>query len=131
MSMPHIPEEVLSLLAEDQQRRFHSFFDLKPRWYVGGEGKPLSPVAVEQFLQFGRVVKSVLPRASLFMGLEGSIEVMWHEENRCICDIEFFDDRIEYWRELTDEEGVVVVTDTATDIATIATVFFPPPIEPL
>lgn len=127
MSMPHIPEEVLSLLGKDQQQRFLSFFDLQQ----GDEGKPISPIAVEQFLHFGRVVKSVLPRASLFMGLEGSIEVTWHEENRCICDIEFFDDRIEYWRELTDEEGVVVVTDTATDIATIATVFFPPPIEPL
>lgn len=95
------------ILGELGMRRFNDFWNQKEGWYPGGEGKQLSRSAVRYFNNFSAFLEAVPFPVNIFMGLEGSLEITWRNAEGKLFDVEFFDDRIEYYFEATTEEDCI------------------------
>ncbi len=107
------------ILGDKGMKRFEMFCREKEGWYVGNTGKPLSLIAVKYFNRFCSFIEKISAPVSIFMGLEGSLEIMWRTTSNQMFNVEFFDNRIEYYFEKTDDEGVVSPSDIHSLVITI------------
>lgn len=101
------------LLLDIQNRdRILSFLNEKPGW-LWGEGEALDRYAFMIFLDFIHILnkkyKTLFKKLgiSIFMGPEGSVEIIFADVNKKEFNIEFFRDKIEYYSQTTEEVEII------------------------
>ncbi len=95
------------LLGKAGQERFDMFWNETEGWYFGSAGKVLSRDAVKYFNRFCSLIENISEPVSIFMGIEGNLEISWLNKEGYSIEVEFFSDRIEFFFEKTEEERTV------------------------
>lgn len=97
------------VLGSNATKRFELFKQYKSGWDVG-RGLPLSPRSVAVMESFISFFSDFKQEPSLFLTLEGNLQLVWEDKDNRPIEIEFFSDRIEYYIESLDEEQAISLT---------------------
>ena len=104
------PQAVMFLYSPESVKRFIQFLEEKEGWYFNHLGLPLSKKAVNYFNYFCIVLNDRIEPGpvSVFMGIEGNLEISWHDKDNNLFNVDFFDNKIEFYFEKTQQESLVV-----------------------
>ena len=97
------------VLGSNATKRFEFFKQYKSGWDAG-RGLPLSPRSVAVMESFISFFSDFKKEPSLFLTLEGNLQLGWEDKDNRSIEIEFFPDRIEYYLESLDEEQAISLT---------------------
>lgn len=109
------PKPVVGALSANSQRiigehgvqRFEEFKRYGDGWDYG-RGKPLSPRSVATFEAFLRLIPELAAvEPSLFLTTEGNLQLGWEDRERGVVEVDFLPDGVEYYVDITGEEGMV------------------------
>lgn len=103
-------QKTKEILGENNLERLNFFWNEKEGWYFGN-GEILSEIAVINLNYFCIFTEKIPYIISIFMGHEGSLEILWRNENHQLFDIEFYKDRIEYYLEVIEEEETIKIDE--------------------
>lgn len=118
-SQPGFPKPTVGALSENSRliigehgvRRFEEFKRYGDGWDYG-RGKMLSARSVATFEAFMRRIPELAAvEPSLFMTTEGNLQLGWGGRDRGIVEVDFLPDGVEYYVEITGEEGAVRLAD--------------------
>lgn len=102
--------------SDENKDRILMFLDTKPGRNFG-KGEALSRKAFADFLMFfydlNKEYNTFNLEISTFMGEDGSIEASFKNKQKQTFDIEFYESRIEYYIEATDEESMFLTNKPA------------------
>ena len=109
-----LSREAIAIIGDNGKRRFDEFKKHSKGWY-GGKGKKISEWSVLNFERFVKRIPELRQfQPSLFLTLEGNLELGWEDKNGQEIEIEFYPDKIEYFIESLNEEAVVALADIFT-----------------
>ncbi|MDZ4816788.1 MAG: hypothetical protein SGI71_11030 [Verrucomicrobiota bacterium] len=94
--------------------RLHHFRNYYNAGWGEGQGKPVSPKAVEAFYQFLALIEfpaNIKP--SIFLTDQGSLELCWENESGNDIQLEFSSTGIEYYIESNEQEGTLGLLEIA------------------
>lgn len=103
-------QAVMFLRSPESVKRFIRFLEEKEGWYFNNLGLPLSKKAVNYFNYFCIVLGDRIKPGpvSVFMGIEGNLEISWHDKDNNLFNVDFFDDKIEFYFEKINSESLIV-----------------------
>lgn len=103
--------------SDENKDRILMFLNTKPGWNFG-KGEVLSRKAFADFLMFFYDLNKEYNISNLeistFMGEAGDIDVCFRNKNKEVFDIEFYENRIEYYIGDTNEE-IMILTNQSAD----------------
>ena len=111
-SFPRLIAGVLSenskrIISENGLRRFEEFKRYPHGWDYG-HGKPLSYRSITSLDSFLRQLPAFITREpSLFLTHQGNLQLGWEDKHGNIVELEFFPDKVEYYLESLNDEGMV------------------------
>lgn len=101
----------IKIIGGNGLRRFEQFKEYDEGWEFG-TGKPLSSDSIASFNLFCEQFSEPIPNEpSLFLTREGNLQLGWEDKEANKIEFEFFPDKIEYYIEALDDEGVVELKD--------------------
>ena len=102
-----LSEKALSVIGTSGLKRFETFKQFTQGW-GNGQGRPLSTYSVamtELFLNSFKDYLKVTP--SIFLAYSGNLQLSWEDDFGGKIEIEFATNKIEYYIESKDNEGVI------------------------
>ena len=105
--MDDLSEKARNFLGNYNYERFCSFKDeIKDGWDFG-VGKALSGLSIAIFDLFMSMINRIDADPSIFMTSSGNLQFVYEDADDNTIDIEFYNDKIEYYIEKTDEESEI------------------------
>jgi len=102
-----LSENSKRIIGENGLYRFEEF-KRYPRGWDGGHGKPLSHRSITSLETFLRQLPELAIRQpSLFLTHQGNLQLGWEDKLGNVVELEFFPDKVEYYLESLNEEGMV------------------------
>jgi len=112
-SPPELGTNVTKIIGATGLQRFEQFKKYGEGWEFG-IGKPLSSGSIASFKLFCEQFSEPIPNEpSLFLTREGNLQLGWEDKEANKIEFEFFPDKIEYYIEALDDEGVVEIKDVS------------------
>lgn len=113
-SVDELSTRTREVLGSHAVKRFKEF-KRYPEGWDHGHGKALSSQSVamlETFTNF--LTKPFQTEPSLFFTRDGNLQLGWEDKTGLPIEIEFYPDRIDYYRESTGEEYTISPSDATT-----------------
>ena len=107
-STDDLPQDIQDKIGENSYIRYKEFRDYYKDGWGYENGKSLNASSTASFISFLRLCADKdFSTASLFLTVDGNLQLVWEDADNCEIDLEFFPDRIEYYMEKTEKDGVI------------------------
>jgi len=118
-SMGVLSKRAKEIIGTNGVKRFNNFKLLESGWDCG-KGEILSPHSVAAMNTFIADYSGVIRDTSIFLTLDGNLQLQWKNLDGKYVEIEFFAEHMEYYDEASDDEGVVKLSDISTLISKLS-----------